>query len=56
MRALRLSQICLHFPQCPICGSPMAISLIEPDSYTGAEKHIFQCSRAHSVLTTVKSN
>jgi len=51
----RQSQISLHLPQCPVCGLPMAIALIEPDTDAGADKHVYQCARAHSVVATVET-
>jgi hypothetical protein len=47
------SQISVHLPQCPVCGLPMSIALIGPDSaHSGAEKRVYQCLHRHSLLTS----
>jgi hypothetical protein len=52
----RGSQIPVHLPQCPLCGLPMAIALIEPDSHAGTDQRVYQCLQRHSVVTVSETS
>ena len=51
----RESQILVHLPQCSLCGLPMAIALIEPNSSAGTDQRTYQCPHHHSVVTVSKT-